>query len=194
MPLVLALKNQDSIVTAADSNGEPAPAGRLSQFTRLPNRSILLAVGNLEAVRPTIERTVLPKLMSTHSAAAAAQIVQAALVLEVLPRLANLSGRIEFVIAGIDPVRHIEQPGLYHLDSAREFQLDIVDGDAVVAGATAAASDILGDASLADASLDELQVLAKECMTTTKLRWPTALGHHVKLGIITPQRIVEQEF
>src|SRR6185369_6385936 len=97
----------------------------------------------------------------------------------------EITGRVEFIVAGIDPVRHIEEPGLYYMDSASDFYLTIVQENFVAAGATAAANELLKQYDLAAATNDQLTDVAKECLTATKLRWPTALGAHLRLGVIT---------
>ena len=139
MPLVLALKNRQQIVVASDSPvfGH-ASTEWFGALMPLPNRCALLLSGNIEAIRSVVMETVLPHVTPAMGAAALAQVMHAALVLEVVPKLARTKGRIEVIVAGIDPVRHIEQPGLYYLDSAQDFRLQVVTGDAVMAGATAA--------------------------------------------------------
>lgn len=187
MPLVLAIKNHDSIVVASDTNTLDDTQSHFGQLIMLPNRCVLLLAGNLAAIRNTVEYTIVPKIDQTHSAAAVAQITQAALTLEVVPHLAELTGRVEIIVAGIDPIRHVEEPGLYYLDSAQGFTLQIPPGDAVAGGTTAAITSLLAGHSYGTASVDQLKVLAKECLSATKLRWPTMLGSHMKIGVITNQ-------
>jgi hypothetical protein len=194
MSLVLALKNRDSLVVAADIPAAGVPAIDYGPLIQLPNRSVLLIAGNLDAVRHVVTSVVIPKITPATSAAALAQILHAALILEVLPVLSQLKGRVEFIVAGIDPVRHVELPGLYYLDSAQGFNLTLGAGDAVAAGATAAITALLAGHSFADSSIHQLQVLAKECLSATKLRWPLAVAPCVRLGIITTQRMQFQDF
>jgi len=189
MSLVLALKNRDSIVVASDSAGPSDGTLRYGQFLNLPGRAILLMAGNIEAVRQPLVEKVIPKLNSTTSAATLAQLIQAALVLDVVPHLPEIPGRIELIVAGIDPVRHIEEPGIYYLDSARDFYLTVVRTNAVAAGATAVVDEVLRGQDLAASSTDALTAVAKECLSATKLRWPDAVGPHQRLGVITLDRI-----
>lgn len=194
MPLVLAIKNRDSIVVASDIPSSAELPMQFSQLTQLPNRCILLAVGNLEAVRHLIENTVLPKITDNLSAAGVAQILHAALVLEIVPRLPQIKGRIEFIVAGMDAVRHIQEPGLYYLDSAQNFKLTLVQGDAVAAGSTAQLTSLFMGHSFADSTVDQIKVLAKECIAATKLRWPQILEPHIRLGVINAQNIRYRDF
>jgi len=194
MPLVLAIKNRDALVVASDTSAIEDLHSQFGQLIALPNRSAILIAGNLSAVRHAIADIVMPKVHSGLSAAAVAQLVQAALVLDVVPKLPELRGRVEVIVAGIDPIRHVEEPGLYYLDSAQDFALKIVPGDAVAAGSTAAVTSLLAGHSFADSGLDHLQLLAKECIASTKLRWPAALGNHLKLGVITTQNMRFQQF
>jgi hypothetical protein len=193
MPLILALKNRDALVVAADV-ATVAPAVTFGPLMQLPNRSVLLISGNLDAVRHAVTQVVLPKITTATSAAALAQILHAALILEVLPGLTELKGRVEFIVAGINPVRHVEEPGMYYLDSAQGFNLTIAPSDALAAGATAAVTSLLAGHSFAGSSVHQLQVLAKECLSATKLRWPLAIGPHIRLGVITTQNIRFQDF
>jgi hypothetical protein len=153
----------------------------------LPNHCVLLLAGNVEAVRQTITDTVLPRITPSLSAAGLANLLHAAFTLEWAPKLGDLKGRIELIVAGIDPVRHTRQPDLYYLDSAQEFHLQIVQGDAVAAGATAAIPGLLSGHNYSEVGVEQLKALVKECLSTTKLRWPAALGNHVALGVVTPQ-------
>jgi 20S proteasome alpha/beta subunit len=194
MPLVLALKNRDTVVVAGDIDQPGATSSGFSQLIQLPNRSVLLIAGNLDAVRHVVTDTVIPRITSDLGAAGLAQILHAALVLELVPHLSQLKGRVEFIVAGIDPIRHIEEPGLYYLDSAQGFNLTLVKGDAVAAGSTAAISSLLQGHSFAGSTIDQLKVLAKECVSATKLRWPAALANHLRLGVITAQNTRFQDF
>lgn len=187
MPLVVAIRNFNSIVVASDTNSRTNQPGSFGQLMPLPNHTVLLMAGNLEAVRPTITGTVLPRITPSLSAAGAAQVLHAALVMELVPKLDQLKGRVELIVAGMDPVRHVEQPGLYYFDSAQGFELQLVQGDAVAGGATATARSLLAGRDFTDVSLEQLKALAKECLGTTKMRWPTALGSHVELAAVTPQ-------
>jgi 20S proteasome alpha/beta subunit len=185
MSLVLALKNRDSIVVASDTDHAYAGTLEYGQFLNVPGRAILLMAGNIEAVRQPLIEKVLPKLRADTGAAVIAQLLQAALVLDVVPRLGEIAGRVEIIVAGIDPVRHVHEPGLYYLDSARDFYLTVVPGDYVAAGATAALGPVLEGQDLASLSVEDLTGIAKECLASTKLRWPGALAAHQRLGIIT---------
>lgn len=187
MPLVVAIKNFNSIVVATDTNSKTNQPGAFGQLMPLPNHSVLLMAGNLDAIRPTITGTVLPRITPGMSAAAAAQVLHAALVMELVPKQDQFKGRVELIVAGIDPVRHVEQPGLYYFDSAQGFELQLVQGDSIAGGATAAAASLLGGRDFTDVSADQLKALAKECLASTKMRWPTALGTHVELGMVTPR-------
>ncbi|HVQ44720.1 MAG TPA: hypothetical protein VMT30_07195 [Candidatus Saccharimonadia bacterium] len=188
MSLVLALKNRNSIIAASDSPTPTDGSLAFGQFMNVPGRAILLLAGNLAAVQRPIVETVLPKLTASTSAATLAQLIQAALVLEVVPHLAGMAGRVEIIVAGIDPVRHTEEPGLYYLDSAQDFYLQPILGQFVAAGANAAVAEVIGDQDLTAATDDDLINLAKECITTTKLRWPTSVAQHVQFGVISPVR------
>lgn len=185
MPLVVAIKNFNTIVVASDTDMKSNEPGAFGQLMPLPNHTVLLMAGNLEAVRPTITETVLPRITPGLSAAAAAQVLHAALVMEMVPKLDHLKGRLELIVAGIDPIRHIEQPGLYYFDSAQEFNLQLVQGDAIAAGATAAAYDLLAGHDFSAVSVDQLKALAKDCLASTKMRWPAALRNHVELAVVT---------
>jgi hypothetical protein len=189
VPLILAIRNRDSIVVASDSHGPSDGQLHFGQFMNVPGHAILLIAGNLEAVRGAIETMVLPKLTSTTSAASLAQLVQAALMLEVVPKLSQIPGRTEIIVAGIDPVRHIELPGIYYLDSAQDFRLTAQEQNIAAAGASAAVAEVLSARDLDSASTDELLDAAKECLTATKLRWPAALGPHQRFGVITKDHI-----
>ncbi len=194
MPLVLAIKNHDSVVVATDTQTTAEGPSRFGQLIAMPNRAVILLAGNLEAVRHAVMDVVLPKIDAGMSAAGLAQILQAALTIELVPHLSELSGRVEAVVAGIDPIRHIEEPSLYYLDSAQDFYLKIVEGDAVAAGSTAAVTSLLAGHRFTDSSVEQLQVLAKECLAATKLRWPTALGGHIKIGVVTAKNTRFQQY
>jgi hypothetical protein len=193
MALVVAIKNRTSIVVATDAP-EGAADSRYGQLMPLLNRSVLLVAGNLQAAKHTVLQTFLPRITREESAAAAAQILHAALIVEMVPHLSILKGRVEFVVAGIDPVRHTEVPSLYYMDSAQGFNLGLVQGDAVAAGSTAAITPLFSGHSYGDASIEQLKLLAKECLSSTKLRWPQALGTHARIAIVTPHRTQLMEF
>jgi 20S proteasome alpha/beta subunit len=190
MPLVIAIKNQDAIVVACDTDNTSFDS-EYSEMTVMANRSVLLIAGNTEGVRTAITK-VFPQVTASMSAAALAQLVQASLVLEVVPHLANLKGRAEIVVAGFDPLRHGQAPGLYYMDSAQDFYLKIIEGDAVVGGATAAVTSLLAGHDFSDANSAHLKVLAKECISATKLRWPGAVKSHINLGVVTTASIQVQ--
>src|SRR5476651_2385177 len=193
MPLVLALKNRESVVVASDiasSNEEPVKYG---QFMNLPGRSILLMAGNIEAVRRPIVEKVIPQLTNSTSASTLVQLIHAALVLDVVPNLAELRGRVELIVAGIDPIRHIEEPSIYYMDSSRDFYLTLVKDAFVAAGSTAAVGEVIHAQDLSQASTEELTQLAKECLAATKMRWPGAVAPHERLGVITFNQIHIQD-
>ena len=193
MPLVLALKNRESVVVASDiDHATDGPIG-YGQFMNLPGRAILLMAGNIEAVRKPIEDKVIPKLTNSTSAAELVQLIHAALVLDVVPHLSQLRGRVELIVAGIDPVRHIEEPSIYYMDSARDFYLTIVKDAFVAAGSTATIGEVLNTQDLSDTSTEELKSLAKECLATTKMRWPEAVAPHERIGVITFNQIHIQD-
>jgi hypothetical protein len=194
MPLVLALKNQKSVVVASDTDGTPMAADRFGQFMPLPNRTALLLVGNLAAVKHAVVETVMPKITSSLSTAGLAQLIQAALVLELVPHLAELKGRIEIIVAGIDPVRHIEEPNLYYMDSAQDFYLKVVDAGYALAGSTATAGPLLLGRDYNELSNQHLKDLAKECYATTKLRWPEAVASHIEIATISSQNTMIENY
>jgi 20S proteasome alpha/beta subunit len=185
MALVLALKNSNSVVVASDTSQTSVEALTFSPFMQLPGGSILLMTGSIEALRPSIEAKVIPQLGAATTAAALVQIIHAALVLDVVPHLAQLKGRVELIVAGIDPVRHIKEPSIYYLDSARDFDLTIARGNFAAAGATAAVAQVLSGRGLQHATNEELTDLAKECLASTRMRWPQSVAPHQRIGIIT---------
>ncbi|MDF2461687.1 MAG: hypothetical protein K0S68_1090 [Candidatus Saccharibacteria bacterium] len=185
MPLVLAIKNRNSIVVATDTDDEVHDQG-FGELIALPNHSVILLVGNLKFVRAALEE-VITRITPKSTSAAVAQLVQAALIVDIVPKLADMPGRVEIIVAGFDLVRHSQEPDLYYLDSAQEFHLQLVPGDAVAGGATAAVTSLVAGHSYAESNTDYLKVLAKECISATKLRWPTAVRGRIKLGVITPQ-------
>jgi 20S proteasome alpha/beta subunit len=185
MALVLALKNRDSVVVASDTSQATVEALAFSSIMVLPGGSILLMAGNIEAVRRPIEGQVVPQLSGKTTAATLAQIIHAALTLDTVPHLSEINGGVELIVAGIDPIRHIHEPSIYYLDSSRDFHLTIVQGSYAAAGATAALAPILEGQDLTSASSDELVSLAKECLASTKMRWPESVALHQRIGIIT---------
>jgi hypothetical protein len=193
MPLALAIKNRTSVVVASDAVGGPANGERFGQFMPLSDRAVLMVVGNLEGVRAPIE-SILPRIKPDDSPATVAQLVQAELIVGVVPKMGELKGRVEVIVAGLDPIRHVEQPSLYYMDSAQDFYLKLIETDAVAAGATAAVTALTAGHSYSDSGSDHLKVLAKECFSATKLRWPTALKNHIQIGVITTGGIQVQEY
>ncbi len=188
MPLILALKNRDCVVAASDVASIPDGTLKFGQFMNVPGRAILLVAGNLEAVRRPVMEKVVPALTATTSPAELAQLIQAALVLDLVPHLGQMTGRVEIIVAGIDPVRHTDEPGIYYLDSAQDFYLKPVIESSALAGSTAAAKEVLAGSDLSSSSAGELVELAKECLASTKLRWPATVGAHQTFAIVEPGR------
>lgn len=186
MPLVLAIRNQEEVLIVADTAEDsfvPGPS-HYGPVIGLPNHCVVLLAGNLEAIRHSVAETALPRVTLGTSAAAVAQLINAALTLELVPRLAEMTGRAEIIVAGIDPIRHTQRPDLYYLDSARNFALQIIDANNVGAGATAAMDPVLS--ALKPASTHEqLVAAAKEIYSTTKLTWPDAMANHLLIGTLT---------
>jgi hypothetical protein len=170
MPLGLALKNRSAIVVAADHST------------------------NTAAATPIISEKVLPQILPNSSAAAVAQYVQAAMVLQIVPELPKTTGRIEIIVAGIDPIRHTVEPNIYYLDSARDFYLTIAGLSGASAGATAGVSHLVANRDFTDTSTDELVSLAKDCFTTTKLRWPSAITPPIQIGVITTESLTMHQY
>jgi hypothetical protein len=108
MSLVLAIKNRQAIVVASDTDGTIHDAA-FGELMPLSKGAVLLAAGNLEAVRPAIMRLV-PKLSPDAGAATLARLIQAELIVEVVPNLTQLKGRVELIVAGFDPIRHVQEP------------------------------------------------------------------------------------
>jgi 20S proteasome alpha/beta subunit len=192
MSLVLALKNRNAIIVAGDTESGDDHL-KFGHFMALPNRSVLLIAGNAKAVEASVTQ-ILPKIDPKASTATVAQLVQAALILEVVPNLSTIKGRVEIIVAGFDPIRHVAEPGLYYMDSAQDFYLQVVQADAVAAGATAAVTSLLAGHSFADATIDQLRLLAKESLAATKLRWPGSVKSHIKIGTITPTVVHVQDY
>ena len=191
MPLGLAIKNRNAVIVASDSAG--ASDERYGQMMPVSDRAILLIVGNLEAVKGPLLK-ILPRITAESAPASIAQLVQAELIVAVVPKLSEFKGRVELIVAGLDPIRHTEEPSLYYMDSAQDFYLKLVNADAVAAGATAAVTALTAGHSYADSSSDQLKVLAKECMAATKLRWPQALNNHVQMAVISRGGIQVQDY
>ena len=191
MPLGLAIKNRNAVVVASDTAG--GPIEHYGQMMAVSERAILLLVGNTEGVKAPILK-ILPRIKTESAPATIAQLVQAELTVAVVPKLAEFKGRVEVVVAGLDPISHTEEPSLYYMDSAQDFYLKLVTADAVAAGATAAVTALTAGHSYAESSTDQLKVLAKECMAATKLRWPNALKNHVHMALIARGGIQIQEY
>jgi hypothetical protein len=189
MPLVLAIKNKTNIVVATDAEGLAATAEPYGQLMPVSSRTVVLIAGNLEAVKHAVVDVAGPKIQRDASAASVAQLVQAALVLDVVPNLPKVKGRVEVIIAGIDPIRHQVDPGLYYMDSAQDFYLRVVTGDSIAAGSTAAAMPILGTQVFVNTAVDQLEAIAKECFAATKLRWPDAIATRVRMAVISENNI-----
>jgi hypothetical protein len=184
MPLVLAIKNSNSIVFASDTDPKEDDE-HFSQCMVLPNRSVLLVAGNLAAIKPSIDR-VLSEVRHDTVTAVVAQLIQAALIIDVVPHLDKFKGRAEIIVAGLGHPRHDGTPELFYMDSATDFYLKVADSDVTAGGATAAIQVVLGTKDFQSAPMEHLKVLAKECVASTKMRWPLAVKGHIKLGVITP--------
>jgi 20S proteasome alpha/beta subunit len=182
MPLILALKNETAIVVASD--GQTDTPSQYGQFMSLSNGTVVLIAGNLAFVRQAVE-LALAKVTTSMSTAAVAQLIQASLVVGTVPHLSEMPGRTELIVAGFDTVHHRAEPGVYYLDSAQDFYLQVVDTPAIAAGATAKATELLGSYDLAGATVEQLRNVAKDCLTATKLRWPEAVSGSVKIGVLT---------
>jgi hypothetical protein len=189
MPLALAIKNKTHVIVATDVDGLAATSDRYGQLMPMSSHAVLLMAGNLEAVKHAVQDVAIPQIKRDASAASIAQLVQAALVLDVVPNLPKLKGRIEIIVAGIDPIRHQQEPDLYYMDSAQDFYLRVVTGDSIAAGSTAAAGPILGMNTYSTTPVEQVENIAKECFAATKLRWPEALATHVRIGIISDTNI-----
>lgn len=192
MPLGIALKNRTSIIVAAD-HADPNMSSSSSRFITLPNRSAIVISGNRAAVEPTLWREAFPKVKASDSTAAVAQYIHAALLLEIVPNIAKLSGRTEILIGGIDPIRHTTEPDIYYLDSAKDFFLTIADQPVLLTGSTAVAQQLIGNTNVTNLSTEALTSLAKECFTATRLRWPSVVAPHLKLAVISPDGMQVQD-
>jgi hypothetical protein len=191
MPLGLAIKNRNAVVVASDSAG--GSLEHYGQMIPVSERAIMLLVGNTEAVKEPILK-ILPRIKTESAPATIARLVQAELTVAIVPNLATFKGRVEVIVAGLDPIRHTEEPSLYYMDSAQDFYLKLIKEDAVAAGATAAVTALTAGHSYAESSSDQLKVLAKECLAATKLRWPEALKNHVQMALISRGGIQIQEY
>jgi hypothetical protein len=188
MSLALAIKNQTTIVVGTDVDDVSHDGEPYGQFISLPNRNVLLITGNTEAIREPII-SVLPKIEPHMACSTVAQLIQAELTVKVVPELPNMTGRVEIIVAGFNPIRHKQEPELFYMDSADDFYLTAVASDAIAAGSTAAVSRVLAAHSFADSSTHHLKLLTKECLSATKLRWPEAVKSHVRLAVLTPDSI-----
>jgi 20S proteasome alpha/beta subunit len=193
MSLIVALKNRNSVVVATDSDSLAQSNASFGQLMTVSGHAVILIAGNLDAVRPAITQ-ILPKLDQTSAPATVAQLVHASLILGVVPRLDQLKGRTEIIVAGLDPIRHIQEPVLYYMDSAQGFHLQMPSSDAIAAGSTAAVASLLAGHSFAASTTAQLKVLAKECLSATKLRWPGAVSRYIKLAVLTPDSIQVADF
>lgn len=190
MSLGIALKNRSAVVIAADQSHAQLSD---NQLLTLPNRTVVMVTGTSNIVNKALTDIAFPKVDQQASTAAVAQYVHAALVLEAVPKLAQVLGRVEVVVAGIDPIRHVTEPNIYYLDSARDFYLTIA-GTAVSTGATAAVQEVLRGRQLETSTNDQLVELTKEVYAATKLRWPGAVASTVKLGVITADTLTMLDF
>lgn len=186
MALGIVLKNHTGLIVAADHTATDTPSAT-SHFITLHNHTVVVISGNRTAVEKVLFEEALSKITERHSAAAVAQYVHAALQLKVVPNLAGLSGQVEILIAGIDPVRHTTAPDAYYLDSRQSFNLVISDRAATMSGASAVAAEILGTTDVINQSLPVLKQLAIECFTATRLRWPTVVAPRLKLAVVEPK-------
>src|SRR6266567_3416216 len=99
MPLALAIKNRNSIIVASDVSSGAYNPSQYGQLMPVSEHAVLLLVGNLEAIRHAIT-SVLPKVGKHASAATLAQYIQAALTVEIVPKMSELKGRVEIIVAG----------------------------------------------------------------------------------------------
>lgn len=185
MPLILAIRNNNAIVVACDSSDtDPSPA--YGECMVLPNHVVILVAGNLPAVKGPLTQ-LLPQLKAQPGAAEVAQLIHAQLNLMIVPDLDQLKGRIEIIVAGFGDHHRQAVPALFYMDSAQTFAFQNVDHHSVAGGASAALTGLLDSKhDFSDASTDQLQVLAKECISATKLKWPMAVLPHIKIGVVTP--------
>jgi hypothetical protein len=190
--LALALKNRTSIVVASDTDSTESTTA-LSEFNIVPDNKVLIITGNVEVVKHPIE-VALQKNDPSSSVAALAELVQASLIIETVPHLAEIKGRVEVMIAGFNKIHHDLEPDIYYLDSAQDFFLKSASDDALASGATAALTSLFAGHSFADSTTAQLGVLVKESYSATKLRWPSIVKAHVKLATITPTSVTVQTY
>jgi hypothetical protein len=190
--LALALKNRDSIVIASDVD-DPNSTDNYSEFNLIPNNKVIAITGNIEAIKHPVQ-VAFSKFDPSLSAAAVAELIQASLIVETVPNLAELKGRVELIVAGFNKLRHVMEPDIYYMDSAQDFFLKPAMSDAVGAGATAALTSLFAGHSFADSTASQLSVLVKESYSATKLRWPSMVKNHIKLGVLTESGISVQAY
>ena len=190
--LALALKNRTSIVVASDTDTTEATTD-LTEFNIIPDNKVLMITGNVESVKHAVE-TALSKNEPGSSVAALAELIQAALIIELVPHLSELKGRVEMLVAGFNKVHHDFEPTIYYLDSAQDFFLKLAPDDAIAAGATAALTSLFAGHSFAESTTAQLSVLVKESYSATKLRWPSIVKTHVKIATLMPTSVNVQTF
>lgn len=190
--LALALKNRTSIVIATDTDSTESSTA-LTEFNIVPDNKVLVITGNVEAVKHPIE-VALSKTDPAASVAALAELIQASLIIETVPHLAEVKGRVELLVAGFNKIHHDLEPDIYYLDSAQDFFLKPAPDDAIAAGATAALTSLFAGHSFADSTTSQLSVLVKESYSATKLRWPSIVKPHVKIGTINPTSVTVQTY
>ena len=183
MPLILAIRNNNAIVVACDSSdADPSPA--FGECIVLPNHAVILIAGNLAAVKGLVT-DLMPELKRQPGAAEVAQLIHAQLNLSIVPDIDQLKGRVEFIIAGFDEIHRELLPSMYYMDSAQTFDFVIVQQHSVAGGATAAITALLNSQhDFSEQNIDQMQVLAKECISATKLKWPLAVLPYVKIGVV----------
>ncbi len=193
MPLILAIRNDNAIVFASDSSdAEESPT--FGECMVLPNRVVVMIAGNLDAIRGPIT-DIMAQLKAQPGAAEVAQVIHAELNLTVVPDIDQLKGRVEFIVAGFDIIHREPMPSMYYMDSAQDFDFNIIQHHSVAGGATAAITGLLNSQhDFSPTNTDQLQVLAKECLSATKLKWPLSVQGHVKIGVIFPERVRVQIF
>lgn len=193
MSLILAIQNSEAIVVACDTD-DPTPAPLFGECIVLPTGIVVMLTGNLAAVRTPLTN-LLARLHSVTEAGEVARLIHAELMISVTPQLDTFKGRLEIIVAGFDRVHRQPKPQLYYLDSAESFNLVAVKDYCVAGGATAAITALkAASPDFAGASIDQLRVLAKECMSATKLKWPRAIGSHIRIGVIAPDRAKMEMF
>lgn len=190
--LGLALKNRNSIVIATDVD-DPNSSATYSEFMVVPNNKVVIITGNIASIKHPVE-LALSKIQENASVAALAELIQASLIIETVPRLSEFKGRVELLISGFNKIRHDQEPGIYYLDSAQEFFLKSATGDAIAAGATAALTSLFAGHSFADSATEQLAVLVKESYSATRLRWPSIVKPHIKVGTVTLEGVTVQSY